>query len=242
MPQCPEHLALRVGPHHGACIESYGENERYYHERKPVALHHSTPELCSPARNINRRVGRIAMAKGRSAEAALHQRERHCSPLRACHHHSGRASLPPLSFHAPHWLRGHVPGFPGFLGHDFPPASGLCHRFRSRTLPQPGAAGNRRGLWLGPGRVLGLPRGLRRAQRGGKDELFRSNRRTARNTARPAIFVLAFIPNPVFDLAGIAAGAAGHEVVEVHRGHRRRQDAALHLLWPISEYGPSGWF
>src|SRR3989344_33341 len=38
-------------------------------------------------------------------------------------------------------------------------------------------------------------------------KIFRSNKKQVEKYGAPAIFVLAFVPNPIFDLAGIAAGA-----------------------------------
>lgn len=91
----------------------------------------------------------------------------------------------------------------------FLPLPGFAIVFASAPYLNPVLLGIAAGVGSGLGEFSGYLAGYAGHNAAENTKLFRSNRRSIEKYGAPAIFALAFIPNPAFDLAGIAAGAAG---------------------------------
>jgi len=90
------------------------------------------------------------------------------------------------------------------------PAPGWASVIAMSTVLNPYLVGIAAGLGSGLGEITGFVAGDGAAKivvKNKKD--FEKYKKWIRKYDMPAVFILAFIPNPVFDVAGIAAGSAG---------------------------------
>ena len=94
------------------------------------------------------------------------------------------------------------------------PAPGWASVIAMSTVLNPYLVGIAAGLGSGLGEITGFVAGDGAAKiviKNKKD--FEKYKKLIKKYDMPAIFFLAFIPNPVFDVAGIAAGSAGIDLV-----------------------------
>ncbi len=89
----------------------------------------------------------------------------------------------------------------------FIPVPGFAIVFAMGAYLNPVLLGIAAGLGSGIGEISGYLVGYAGHNAVTGTKTFRSHRRQIEKYGAPAIFVLAFLPNPVFDLAGIASGA-----------------------------------
>lgn len=89
----------------------------------------------------------------------------------------------------------------------FLPLPGFAVVFASAPYLNPILLGIVAGIGSGIGEISGYLAGFAGHGAVERTRIFRSHKEQIAKYGAPAIFVLAFIPNPAFDLAGIAAGA-----------------------------------
>ncbi len=89
----------------------------------------------------------------------------------------------------------------------FIPLPGFAVVFAMGAYLNPVLVGVAAGFGSGIGEISGYLVGYAGHDAVMNTRVFRSHRRQIEKYGAPAVFLLAFIPNPIFDLAGIASGA-----------------------------------
>ncbi|VVC01506.1 SNARE associated Golgi protein [uncultured archaeon] len=89
----------------------------------------------------------------------------------------------------------------------FLPLPGFAVVFAMGAYLNPLLVGIAAGLGSGLGEISGFLLGYAGHSAVERTKIYRSHKGQVEKYGPPAVFVLAFVPNPVFDLAGIASGA-----------------------------------
>ncbi len=89
----------------------------------------------------------------------------------------------------------------------FLPLPGFAVVFAMGAYLNPVLVGIAAGVGSGIGEITGYLAGYAGHDAVGRTRAYKSHKRQIEKYGAPAIFALAFLPNPVFDLAGVASGA-----------------------------------